>query len=96
MTKKTKVHNRILTLCAICERDIARWENNPGWWHLDSSMIHGHIATPGDYWRDIRALTRGELEAMLNQSLANWQWERVKNYVRYREKESDVLQDSNT
>lgn len=42
------VRHRIFARCNVCHRDIARWEDGGGWWHLDGNIPHGHIAIPGD------------------------------------------------
>lgn len=52
-------------------------------WHLDLEENNKAVS---DEWTDIRALTRGELENLLNWQLSDWQWDRIKDYVRYREK----------
>lgn len=43
------IPHREFARCAVCDRDIARWEgmweDSGGWWHLDGNVAHDHRAT---------------------------------------------------
>lgn len=41
-----KIMHRVFARCQVCGRDIARWEDAEGWWHLDGWLPFDHVAAP--------------------------------------------------
>lgn len=80
--KRLYLGTAIATGCLTCGNLVADEDLHRAW-HLNPEVKDEPRA---EEWFDIRAMTREELENMLNERLQDWQWERVKNYVRYREK----------